>query len=109
MFDNIHSTYSEDKISEIGHRLVSSLINNKQFLDASNILIDHIKDIEEGINVLCQGHYWMNALRVACKYNLLDLIGMETLFCFKYLSIIPLTILFFVLLYLVITFQSSIL
>ena len=54
---------------------VERLKSDKKYGQAAHILMNYLQDFEEAVICMCNGKYWMNAVRCAHKSNCLDLIG----------------------------------
>lgn len=67
--------YGSTEFSGLCRDLVQDLIGQSLFKDASVILIEHLSDFEQAVEVLCSGKCWVDAVRLAYVQNRLDLIG----------------------------------
>ncbi|KAK6627847.1 hypothetical protein RUM44_010326 [Polyplax serrata] len=66
---------SGNELDSICEDLANNLVESKQFLNASTIYLDYLKDAEEGIKTLTNGKYFADAYRVCHLHNCTDLIN----------------------------------
>jgi len=65
-------------LHELCQDLVSRLKGRCQFVEAAEILSDHLGDVEESIAVLVQGRLWSEAIWSSFHYKRPDMIGKYT-------------------------------
>jgi hypothetical protein len=68
-------TSRENKLHELCQDLVSRLKGRCQFVEAAEILSEHLGDVEESIAVLVQGRLWSKAIWYSFHYKRPDMIG----------------------------------
>ncbi|XP_015608261.1 putative elongator complex protein 1 [Cephus cinctus] len=54
--------------------LVSKLKDDRRYVEAAEILINHLQNIEDTVATLCEGKKWSNAMRIAYSNQRKDLI-----------------------------------
>jgi hypothetical protein len=72
-------TSRENKLHELCQDLVSRLKGRCQFVEAAEILSNHLGDMEESIAVLVQGRLWSEAIWSSIHYRRPDMIGKYTI------------------------------
>jgi hypothetical protein len=78
-FNLVVYTSRENKLHELCQDLVSRLKGRCQFVEAAEILSDHLGDAEESIAVLVQGRLWSEAIWSSFHYKRPDMIGKYTI------------------------------
>ncbi|XP_066992308.2 elongator complex protein 1 isoform X2 [Anabrus simplex] len=57
--------YSEDEFQDVCRKLASTLVQRRRYLEAAQLLSQHVNDTEDSIDILIMGHHWEEAIRVA--------------------------------------------
>lgn len=74
---------STNETSSLCRRLVASLVDGKRHVEASNLLVEYLDDVEEAVAVLVNGQCWSDAQRLIVKYSRHDLLGESLCFIFE--------------------------
>lgn len=68
------SEYDNKQLSDVFRQLVEQMKNSHSYLDAAHILENYLKNVEECVVMLTEGHEWEQALTTIHRNNRPDLI-----------------------------------